>query len=84
MNRAAGVTGVKPTLAFAVFYEFASDLVGVLAWVRSSRRDANVAAFAFVENVRWRKKRQETEMEPDAERVPCGSCTDRELFRQRL
>ena len=29
----------------------------------------------------WRKKRQETET--DAERVPrCGSCTNRELFRQ--
>ena len=30
MNRVAGVTDVKSSLAFAVFYEFASDLVGVL------------------------------------------------------
>ena len=30
INYIAGVTGVNPTLVFAVFYEFASDLVGVL------------------------------------------------------
>jgi len=51
MNRVAGVTGVKSTLAFAMLYEFASDLVGVLAWVSESRRDANVAAFAFVKTL---------------------------------